>query len=71
MKKNTKIISQILFVLISYVCNAQVPAPDDIPPPPGLPIDGAVIILKVLAVILGTIYIYRSYIKPVSKEVKS
>ena len=63
--QNKKIIASILFVLISFVCMAQKPsggtpippppaAPNDGPSPPvGLPIDGALPILIIGALIYG------------------
>lgn len=47
MIQNKRIIASILFVLISFVCVAQVgggPPPPGPPPPFGLPIDGGVLI---------------------------
>ncbi len=50
--QNKKIFASILFVLISFVCMAQ-PDPPPPPPPPGLPIDGALPILIIGALIYG------------------
>jgi len=54
--QNKKIFASILFVLISFVCKAQ---PDFPPPPPGLPIDGALPIL----ILAGLIYGIRNKLK--------
>lgn len=56
--QNKKIFASILFVLISFVCMAQrinegIPPPPSPPPPPGLPIDGALPILIIGALIYG------------------
>ena len=59
--QNKKIFASILFVLISFVCMAQRPGdgttlpPPQMrpPPPPGLPIDGALPILIIGALIYG------------------
>lgn len=60
--QNKKIIASILFVLISFVCTAQgsgVPAPaPPTPPPPGLPVDDALPVLFILALVFG---IYKSF----------
>ncbi|RZV57948.1 MAG: hypothetical protein EX254_10185, partial [Flavobacteriaceae bacterium] len=50
------IIASILFVLISFVCQAQGvnPPPPSPPPPPGLPIDGGVMVAVGLGLIYGT-----------------
>ena len=52
-----KILASILFVLISFVCVAEggQPPPPTPPPPPGLPIDDAIAILFVLALIFGVV----------------
>ena len=45
--QNKRIFASILFVLISFVCAAQVGGPTPPPPgppPPGLPIDGGVLL---------------------------
>lgn len=56
--QNKKILASILFVLISFVCSAQgvEPPPPSPPPPPGLPIDGSLPILIILALVFG---VYR------------
>jgi len=54
--QNKRIFASILFVLISYVCIAQgsgEPPPPAPPPPPGLPIDGYLPILFVVAFYYG------------------
>lgn len=53
--QNKKILASILFVLISFVCSAQVnePPPPMPPPPPGLPIDNALPILIIIALAYG------------------
>lgn len=56
--QNRKYIASILFVLISFVCNAQTdgtPPPPVPPPPPGLPIDDFLPILLVVALVYGII----------------
>ncbi len=54
--QNKRKFASILFVLISFVCTAQLggnPPPPMPPPPPGLPIDGAVVFVFVLGVLYG------------------
>lgn len=54
--QNKRKFASILFVLISFVCTAQLggnPPPPMPPPPPGLPIDGAVVFVLVLGVLYG------------------
>ncbi|GAA0736924.1 MULTISPECIES: PID-CTERM protein-sorting domain-containing protein [Flavobacteriaceae] len=54
--QNRKILASILFVLISFVCNAQVdgtPPPPIPPPPPGLPIDGGIAFLVAIGLFYG------------------
>jgi len=60
--QNKKIFASILFVLISFVCLAQVPsngmpprpsAPSAGPVPVGLPIDGALPLLIIAGLIYG------------------
>ncbi len=55
--KNKKIVASILLVLISFVCFSQtVPPPPQPPVPPGLPIDGGI----VMGLISGLCYgVYR------------
>ncbi len=59
---NKKIIASILFVLISFVCTAQLPpSPSGRPPgPPGddLPIDSSILILAAAAILYGIYKIY-------------
>jgi len=50
--QNKRIIASILFVLISFVCAAQMPPPGPPAPPPGLPIDGGVL----MAMFVGLFY---------------
>jgi hypothetical protein len=45
--------ASILFVLISFVCDAQFPPGPGPPPPPGLPIDGPVIFVLILGLLYG------------------
>jgi len=54
--QNKSIIASILFVLISFVCQAQGvnPPPPSPPPPPGLPIDGGVLVALSLGLIYGS-----------------
>jgi hypothetical protein len=57
--QNKKILASILFVTMSFVCEAQIdgtPPPPMPPPPVGLPIDDALPFLFILALFLG---IYR------------
>ncbi len=54
--QNKRIFASILFVLISFVCTAQLggdPPPPMPPPPPGLPVDGMVLFVLVIGVIYG------------------
>jgi hypothetical protein len=56
--QNKKYFASILFVLISFVCLAQstsngIPPPPSPPPPPGLPIDGALPVLMLAALVYG------------------
>lgn len=54
--QNKRKFASILFVLISFVCNAQLggdPPPPMPPPPPGLPVDGMVLIVLALGGIYG------------------
>lgn len=54
--QNKKTLASILFVLISFVCLAQdtpTPPPPAPPPPPGLPVDGALPLLFVSALVFG------------------
>ncbi len=56
--QNKKILASILFVIISFVCEAQgsiTPPPPMPPPPPGLPIDSSIYILFGVALIYGII----------------
>lgn len=54
--QNKSIIASILFVLISFVCQAQGvnPPPPSPPPPPGLPIDGGVLVALSLGLLYGS-----------------
>lgn len=54
--QNKRKFASILFVLISFVCTAQLggnPPPPMPPPPPGLPVDGAVVFVLVLGILYG------------------
>jgi hypothetical protein len=52
--QNMKILTSILFLLISFVGMAQtMPPPPQPPPPPGLPIDSGVLVVMVLGVFFG------------------
>ena len=56
MIQNKKTFASILFVLISFVCFAQVdgvPPPPAPPPPPGTPIDGGALLLLVCGAVYG------------------
>ncbi len=56
--QNRKYLASILFVLISFVCNAQpdgAPPPPVPPPPPGFPIDDFLPVLLVVALIYGIV----------------
>ena len=54
--QNKSIIASILFVLISFVCQAQGinPPPPSPPPPPGLPIDGGVLVALSIGLAYGS-----------------
>ncbi|WP_055447335.1 PID-CTERM protein-sorting domain-containing protein [Lacinutrix mariniflava] len=56
--KNT--LASILFVLISFVCSAQMPPPPPAGPPgpPGLPIDSGLVLLFAVGILYG---IYKMY----------
>ena len=49
--QNKRILASVLFVLISFACMSQ--GPDSFAPPPGLPIDGGVLISVFVAIIYG------------------
>ena len=54
--QNKKTLASILFVLISFVCFAQVdgvPPPPAPTPPPGTPIDGGALLLLVGGAVYG------------------
>jgi hypothetical protein len=59
--QNKNILASILFVLISFVCVAQggQPPPPMPPPPPGLPIDDALPVLFVIALLYGVVRKFR------------
>ncbi len=57
--QNKNIYASIFFVLIGFVCEAQIdgtPPPPTPPPPPGLPIDSWIIVPFIVALAYG-IYI--------------
>ena len=45
--------ASILFVLISFVCDAAILQPPPPPPPPGFPIDGGVLAILALGLVYG------------------
>lgn len=53
--QNKRIIASILFVLISFVCVAQIPGPPPPgpPPPKGFPIDGGLLYGMAFALFYG------------------
>ena len=55
--QNKRLFASILFVLISFVCMAQIvpeaPPPPLPPPPPGAPIDGGVLLGACFAIFYG------------------
>ena len=57
--QNKRLFASILFVLISFVCMAQIvpaaPPPPELapPPPPGFPIDGGVLLGACVAIFYG------------------
>jgi hypothetical protein len=51
--QNKRLFASILFVLISFVCMAQIPPPPGAPPPPGLPIDGGLLLGAGFAIFYG------------------
>ncbi len=57
MIKNKRILTSILFILISFVCVAQgsgdIPPPPQPPPPVGLPIDGGIFVGVIVALFYG------------------
>ncbi|MEO6348992.1 MAG: hypothetical protein ABIO60_13910, partial [Aquaticitalea sp.] len=57
--QNKYFLASILFVSISFVCDAQIgggsPPPPMPPPPPGLPIDSSVYLLFIIALVYGVI----------------
>jgi hypothetical protein len=56
-----RLFASILFVLISFVCEAQVggPPPPGAPPPPGLPIDGVVLLGLCFGLFYGVVLLLR------------
>ena len=65
--QNKRILASILFVLISFVCIAQgqgsdrrPPLPQPAPGPPGLPIDGGLLIGTFFAIAYGARKVYIS-----------
>jgi len=64
MVQNKRKFASILFVLISFVCTAQLggdPPPPMPPPPPGLPVDGAVLFVLLLGILFGIKKKIRTY----------
>jgi len=56
MVQNKRKFASILFVLISFVCAAQLdgnPPPPMPPPPPGLPVDGWVLFVLAIGILYG------------------
>jgi hypothetical protein len=51
--QNKRIFASILFVLISFVCIAQGGPPPPMTPPPGLPIDGGLLVGVCVGVFYG------------------
>jgi len=51
-------LASILFSLIGFMSTAQAPPPTP-PPPPGVPIDGGVEVLFLVAIIFGALKIIR------------
>lgn len=62
-------LAQILFVFTNavYAFQGPIPPPPSGPPPPGLPIDGAVIFVFVLALLYGVVK-HLGFIKSKSKS---
>ena len=59
MIQNKKTVTSILFVLISFVCSAQMPPPPQPPPGPvGLPIDSGLVVLLLAGIVFGIYKIY-------------
>lgn len=59
MIQNKRIFASILFVLISFVCTAQVLPPPGPPPPPGTPIDGGVVMGICFALFYGAKKLFK------------
>lgn len=60
MINNKKTYVSILFVLISFVCSAQMPPPPQPPPGPvGLPIDNGIVVLLITGVLFGIYKIHE------------
>ena len=57
--QNKRIFASILFVLISFVCEAQTPPPPGPPPPVGLPIDGGVLLGLCFGLLYGAVMLLR------------
>ncbi len=52
--RNKTLLASILFITISFVSMAQeTPPPPMPPPPPGLPIDGYIPVVLILAILYG------------------
>lgn len=58
--QNKRIFASILFVLISFVCAAQVPPPGGVPPPGLVPIDGGVLMGAFFAIIYGAVKMLKN-----------
>ncbi|RED46293.1 hypothetical protein DFQ10_10161 [Winogradskyella eximia] len=66
--QNKYILASILVFLVGFVSMAQngTPPPPLPPPPPGLPIDGGIIALFVVALVYGIYKMYKLSIKRVA-----
>ncbi|WP_345006785.1 hypothetical protein [Snuella lapsa] len=58
--QNKRIFASILFVLISFVCNAQGGPPAPPPPPPNLPIDAGVMVGLGIGLLYGVKKLLKS-----------
>ena len=57
--QNKRLFASILFVLISFVCEAQTPPPPGPPPPVGLPIDHGVVLGLCFGLLYGAVMLLR------------